>query len=56
MLGGIGFTMSVFISNLAFPGNGALIDSSKLAVLAASIVASLLGLTWLGASRGRSVN
>ncbi len=47
MLGGIGFTMSIFITNLAFTGNGQVINSSKLAILMASLVAGLLGFTWL---------
>lgn len=44
MLAGIGFTMSIFITNLAFAGNPALIDASKMAVLLASLVAGTLGL------------
>ena len=47
MLGGIGFTMSIFITNLAFTNAPAMIASSKLAVLAASLVAGLSGLLWL---------
>jgi NhaA family Na+:H+ antiporter len=47
LLGGIGFTMSIFITNLAFASSPAMIASSKLAVLAASLVAGLLGLIWL---------
>ncbi len=43
MLGGIGFTMSIFITNLAFAGEAASINSSKLAVLIASLVAGALG-------------
>ncbi len=45
MLAGIGFTMSVFISTLAFSANPALVQSSKVAVLIASLIAALLG--WL---------
>jgi NhaA family Na+:H+ antiporter len=47
LLGGIGFTMSIFITNLAFASYPALIDSSKLAVLIASCVAGGAGLLWL---------
>ena len=47
LLGGIGFTMSIFIANLAFPGDAAMIDASKVAVLLASALAGLLGLAWL---------
>jgi NhaA family Na+:H+ antiporter len=47
LLGGIGFTMSIFITNLAFADSAMLVNSSKLAVLAASLAAGLAGLTWL---------
>jgi Na+:H+ antiporter, NhaA family len=47
LLAGIGFTMSIFIANLAFPGNGALIDASKMAILSASLAAGILGFLWL---------
>jgi NhaA family Na+:H+ antiporter len=43
MLAGIGFTMSIFISNLAFDSNPELIQSSKVAVLATSLFAAILG-------------
>ncbi len=49
LLGGIGFTMSIFISNLAFAGAVPLIDASKIAVLLASSLAGLLGFLWLRA-------
>lgn len=47
LLGGIGFTMSIFITNLAFAGNAAEISGSKMAILLASLVAGTLGFTWL---------
>lgn len=47
MLGGIGFTMSIFITNLAYPGDQKLIDSSKMAIFIASLAAGLLGLAFL---------
>ena len=47
LLGGIGFTMSIFITNLAFASAPAMVASSKLAVLVASLVAGLSGLLWL---------
>jgi len=47
LLGGIGFTMSIFITNLAFADHEAIVNSSKLAVLIASSIAGLLGLAWL---------
>lgn len=43
LLGGIGFTMSIFISNLAFAGQPLAIDGSKLAILLASCVAGIAG-------------
>ena len=47
LLGGIGFTMSIFITNLAFADHAVMVASSKLTVLIASSVAGLLGLAWL---------
>ncbi|MEO6073747.1 MAG: Na+/H+ antiporter NhaA [Burkholderiales bacterium] len=47
LLGGIGFTMSIFIANLAFTGNVEIINTSKMAILLASLVAGLLGFLWL---------
>jgi len=42
-MGGIGFTMSIFIDTLAFAGSAATIDSAKIAILVASTCAALLG-------------
>jgi Na+:H+ antiporter, NhaA family len=42
-LGGIGFTMSIFIAGLAFPGSPELLDSAKIGILAASLIAGLTG-------------
>ena len=47
LLGGIGFTMSIFITNLAFVGNGDAITASKIAVLLASLTAGTIGFLWL---------
>jgi Na+:H+ antiporter, NhaA family len=47
LLGGIGFTMSIFIANLAFPGQPELINASKMAILAASLIAGCAGYVWL---------
>lgn len=41
ILGGLGFTMSLFINNLAFTDQG-LIDSAKIGILAGSFVSGLL--------------
>lgn len=47
LLGGIGFTMSIFITNLAFTGNAGFINASKMAILLASLFAGVLGFFWL---------
>lgn len=47
MLGGIGFTMSIFITNLAFAGQGETINASKMAILLASLSAGTAGFVWL---------
>ncbi len=41
-IAGIGFTVSLFVAELAFP-SGALQDSAKVGVLAASLVAAIIG-------------
>jgi Na+:H+ antiporter, NhaA family len=52
-LGGIGFTMSLFITDLAF-SNGSLVDAAKLGILAASLIAGVIGWAILrGASSPR---
>ncbi len=47
ILGGIGFTMSIFITNLAFTGNAEVINASKMAILLASFTAGTIGFIWL---------
>ncbi len=42
-LGGIGFTVSLFVANLAFGPTGPLASDAKLGILAASLVAAVLG-------------
>ncbi|MDQ4126937.1 MAG: Na+/H+ antiporter NhaA, partial [Actinomycetota bacterium] len=52
-LAGIGFTISLFITDLAF-SEGPLVDAAKVGILAASLVAGVVGWTILrGASRPR---
>lgn len=46
LLAGIGFTMSLFVSNLAFD-ESALLTQAKLGVLMASVLAAVLGAVWL---------
>lgn len=47
LLGGIGFTMSIFITNLAFIGQTDLINASKISILLASVIAGTCGFIWL---------
>ncbi len=47
ILGGIGFTMSIFITNLAFAGDTETINASKMAILLASFMAGAAGFLWL---------
>lgn len=47
LLGGVGFTMSIFITNLAFPGRADHITASKIAILLASVTAGVFGFVWL---------
>ena len=46
-LGGIGFTMSIFVADLAFIGNAELIFQAKIGILFASLFAGLFGFFWL---------
>ncbi len=46
-LGGIGFTMSIFIAELAWPGQPALLEKAKTAILTASFLAGVFGYVWL---------
>ncbi len=47
--GGIGLTMSIFMTNLAFVGQPELVTSSKTAVFLASLTAGAAGYIWLQA-------
>jgi len=47
ILGGIGFTMSIFIANLAFVGKAETTNASKMAILFASLIAGTAGFLWL---------
>ncbi len=47
LLGGIGFTMSIFIANLAFAPDAAAVDAAKMAILVGSLCAGVLGFAWL---------
>jgi NhaA family Na+:H+ antiporter len=43
LLAGVGFTMSIFVANLAFFGNELLLDSAKTGILVGSLIAGLSG-------------
>jgi NhaA family Na+:H+ antiporter len=45
-LGGIGFTMSIFITLLAFDDPG-VISGSKITIMLSSLAAAIIGLIWL---------
>ena len=58
-MGGIGFTMSIFIDTLAFAGDDATIASAKVTILTASACAALLGwamISGVEAIRNRNKN
>jgi NhaA family Na+:H+ antiporter len=46
-LGGIGFTMSLFIAQLAFATSPMLFEEARLGIIMASVIAAIVGLTWL---------
>jgi len=48
-LGGIGFTMSIFVADLAFIGSEELIFQAKVGILTASLFSGLFGYFWLKA-------
>ncbi len=47
LLAGIGFTMSIFIAQLAFDGDENLLKIAKTGILAASLISGIAGYTWL---------
>ncbi len=47
LLGGIGFTMSIFIAELSFPGQSEILNMAKTGIFAASILSGLSGYLWL---------
>ena len=46
-LGGIGFTMSIFVADLAFVNSEELIFQAKVGILLASLIAGFIGYFWL---------
>ncbi|XOB63088.1 Na+/H+ antiporter NhaA [Campylobacterota bacterium DY0563] len=57
-LGGIGFTMSIFVADLAFIGNPELIFQAKIGILSASLFSGLFGYFWLKSvsSKNKEIN
>jgi NhaA family Na+:H+ antiporter len=55
LLGGMGFTMSLFISNLAFSDSG-LIDYAKIGIIGASLIAGVLGYLVLRFSLNKQID
>jgi NhaA family Na+:H+ antiporter len=53
LLGGIGFTMSIFIADLAFGAMPAHLAASKLAILVASSISAAAGLLWCASTMRR---
>jgi len=53
-LGGIGFTMSLFIAQLAFTTSPSLFEEARLGIIMASAVSATAGLTWLYLSARKS--
>lgn len=47
ILGGVGFTMAIFVANLAFPAHPEYIVDAKVAILSASLIAGVLGFVFL---------
>jgi len=55
LLGGIGFTMSIFITLLAF-NNAEIVNNSKIAILIASFVAGIIGFIFLKLTLKTQIN
>ncbi len=47
LLGGIGFTMSIFIAELSFSSNYEMLVTAKTAIIIASLLSGVLGYFWL---------
>ncbi len=54
LLAGVGFTMSIFVANLAFSGSELLLDSAKAGILVGSFIAGLSGFLVLRFSKGKT--
>lgn len=47
MLGGVGFTVALFLAGLSYPAGSELLNSAKMGIIAGSVVAGLGGYLWL---------
>ncbi len=56
MLGSIGFTMSIFIAELAFASDPEMIIQAKVGILFSSLIAGTLGYLWLRSLGGEKVS
>jgi Na+:H+ antiporter, NhaA family len=54
MLGGIGFTMSVFIALLSFPGEHLILSEAKFSILTGSVLSGILGYAMLSSVSKKS--
>lgn len=54
-LGGIGFTMSIFVADLAFIDNEEMIFQAKIGILLASLFAGTFGYLWLRFAKNKSI-
>ena len=55
-LGGIGFTMSIFVADLAFIGNLEFIFQAKIGILCASLFSGIFGYLWLKSASKTKMN
>jgi len=55
-VGGIGFTVSIFIAGLSFPGSELLTEEAKIAILLASLLAAVVGVVTLVLSTSKDVD
>lgn len=47
MLGGVGFTVALFLAGLSYPAGSELLNGAKMGIIAGSVVAGLSGYFWL---------
>ena len=47
MLGGVGFTVALFLAGLSYPAGSELLNGAKMGIIAGSVVAGLTGYFWL---------